>query len=92
MRALILPALLVALGACTQPPSAAERRPPPSDVCGASKFEGLIGQNRHVLDGMTLPEPARIIGPDMAVTRDYRRDRLNVEYDRNGVIQRISCY
>jgi hypothetical protein len=33
----------------------------------------------------------RPIGPDTAVTRDFRPDRVNVEIDRNNTITRVSC-
>ena len=35
---------------------------------------------------------ARQIGPDDAVTSDFRPDRLNIEYGRAGRIERVSCY
>ncbi|GAB3507578.1 hypothetical protein GCM10027400_06590 [Pseudoxanthomonas daejeonensis] len=33
----------------------------------------------------------RPIGPDTAVTRDFRPDRVNVDIDRNNTITRVSC-
>ncbi len=72
-------------GAATVPQSA-------SDACGASGYQGLIGQSRDVLTAMQLPEGVRIIGPADAVTADYSVKRLNVEYDENGVIEKISCF
>ncbi|WP_372015103.1 I78 family peptidase inhibitor [Pseudoxanthomonas sp. 10H] len=33
----------------------------------------------------------RPIGPDTAVTRDHRPDRVNVEIDRNNTITRVTC-
>lgn len=92
MRVALAAGLLMSLAACTQPPMERERPPAPSDACGASKFQGLVGQPRQALTAISLPEASRVIGPDMAVTADYSPDRLNVEYDAAGVILRISCY
>lgn len=69
-----------------------EPAPEPVDACGAEGYRGLIGQPRTILDGMTFPLGARVIGPDMAVTADFRADRLNIEYGRTGLIERVSCY
>ncbi len=66
--------------------------PPPSDACGASKFQALVGQPLSAMDVKALPVQPRQIGPDMAVTADYRPDRLNVEYDKAKRITRVSCY
>jgi hypothetical protein len=33
----------------------------------------------------------RPIGPNTAVTRDFRPDRVNVEIDRDNTITRVSC-
>lgn len=66
--------------------------PEPSDACGASGYKGLIGQPREVLNAMKFPLETRVIGPDDAVTADYREGRLNIEYGRGGLIDKISCY
>ncbi len=59
-----------ALAACepipAQPPIPAE----PQDACGAAAYQGLVGQSRTVLDGMTFPLGTRQIGPNDAVTAD----------------------
>ena len=34
---------------------------------------------------------ARIIGPDTAVTMDHRPDRLNIEVNGSGIIERVYC-
>lgn len=62
------------------------------DACGAAGYQGLIGQPRDVLAAMTFSAGTRIIGPDQAVTADFRPDRLNIEYGRNGRIDKISCF
>ena len=86
-------ALLALIAACVQEEAGPENgAPAPSDACQASEYQGLIGQNRSVAEAMSLPAATRIIGPNDAVTADYRPDRLNVEYDAQGLITRISCY
>lgn len=66
--------------------------PAAQDECGASGYQGLVGQPRSVLGAMTFPLGTRIIGPDDAVTADFRPERLNIEYGRNGRIDKIACY
>ena len=89
----VLPFLVLAmLAGCTQPPMRPEPRPAASDACGASGYTGLIGQNRKVLNTMLMKGEVRQIGPDMAVTADYRPDRLNIEYDRKDIIIRVFCF
>lgn len=51
-----------------------------------------MGQPRTALDQLVLPDGTRVVGPDDMVTADYRTDRLNIEYDRKGVIHKIGCY
>ena len=81
------------LAACTQPELAAgPTAPAPSDACGASKLQQLVGKQLGTLDVKTLPSVPRQIGPDMAVTADYRPDRLNIEYDAKNVITKVSCF
>ncbi|MDO5704144.1 MAG: I78 family peptidase inhibitor [Paracoccus sp. (in: a-proteobacteria)] len=63
-----------------------------SDACGASGYQGLIGQPRSVLDSMRFPLGTRTIGPSDAITADYRPDRLNIEYGAGGLIEKIACY
>ena len=96
MRGLVLAsAALVALAACEPlPPNGNPVPLPPqvSDACGASGYKGLIGQPREVLNAMKFPIGTRVIGPDDAVTADYREDRLNIEYGSGGLIEKVSCF
>ena len=64
----------------------------PPDDCRASTYQGLVGQPVSVLAAMTFPIGTRQIGPDDAVTSDFRPDRLNIEYGRANRIERVSCY
>lgn len=59
-----------------------------ADQCGASALQDRVGQ--PVAD-FEFDEDTRIIGPNTAVTQDYRVDRLNVEIDDNDIITRIAC-
>ena len=60
--------------------------------CGAAGYQGLVGQPKAALDSMKFPLGTRVIGPEDAVTADYRPDRLNIEYSRAGLIEKVSCY
>jgi hypothetical protein len=85
-RALMLAALLT-LAACSQDivPDT------PAAACPAEILQPQIGQPLAVLDLAKLHQPNRIIGPNMAVTMDWRPDRLNIEYDSALIIRRIYC-
>ncbi|WP_295048965.1 I78 family peptidase inhibitor [uncultured Paracoccus sp.] len=85
-------ATLTALAACEPVP--VEPAPPvaPPDDCRASAYQGLVGQPVTVLTAMTFPIGTRQIGPDDAVTADFRPDRLNIEYGRSGRIEKVSCF
>lgn len=85
-------AATLALAACEPVPAPAPQLPEPSDACGASGYQGLIGQPRAALNAMKFPIGTRLIGPDDAVTADYREDRLNIEFGRGGLIEKVSCY
>ena len=59
--------------------------------CGADALQGLVGQPASVLQTMEFGQETRIIRPDMAVTMDYRPDRLNIEIDRAERVTRVQC-
>ena len=63
---------------------------PRPDTCNASGYAPLLGTN---IAAVTLPGDLlhRVIMPGMAVTMDFREDRLNIETDDKGVITRIYC-
>ncbi|HHY02895.1 MAG TPA: hypothetical protein GX686_08530 [Paracoccus sp.] len=81
---------LLALAACieTAPMPADDNQ----DLCGASALSGLVGQPAEVLQTLQLPAGTRIIKPGDPVTRDLRRDRLNVEIGADGRIANVACY
>ncbi|MFN3973277.1 MAG: I78 family peptidase inhibitor [Gemmobacter sp.] len=86
---LIAPALMLA-AACTVEPIP-EPMPPASPSCGAEGLQGLVGQRASVLQGMAFGSETRIIRPGMAVTMDYRENRLNIEIDTRERIVRVYC-
>jgi hypothetical protein len=95
---LILLALPVLLSACAvqgtdMPPLGLPEAEPvaETDNCGAARFASLVGQPKSVVDGMTFPSGTRVIHPGMAVTMDYREERLNVLIDGNAAVERVYC-
>jgi len=86
------------LAGCVVPPAGSPPYPglppvpmPPEDACGAPDLQGLVGQQRSTLDRMRFAVPLRVIEPGMAVTMDYSAQRLNIELDAAGRIQRVYC-
>ncbi len=88
---LAIPAALV-LAAC-QPTTANDpvAFSPARDACGASSYWDRVGKNHKAYDFSAPDRPVRVLGPDTAMTMDYRTDRLNVDIDRGGKITRIWC-
>lgn len=91
-----VPLIAVVLVGCA--PSAAAPKPMPAapTPCGAEKLGGFIGKQRTDAISKQVAEKSgakgiRWISPGMAVTMDYREDRLNVFVSDKGVIQRVSC-
>ena len=84
MRICLVACLLVLAG-CGQPPAAG------AGTCGAGRLGGWIGQPATALDEQYLPEEHRLVAPGMAVTQDYRPNRLNVLLDRQGRITGFRC-
>ncbi|MFN3282346.1 MAG: I78 family peptidase inhibitor [Tabrizicola sp.] len=77
------------LAACVEPlPAPVDPGP---DACGASQFQYLVGKPGVLLDGMRFSQEVRVIQHGMAVTMDYRADRLNFWLDRRDVIERVVC-
>ena len=86
--------MLGLLAACTQPELApgSPQPPGPSDACGASKLQALVGKPLGAIDVKSLPSVPRQIGPDLAVDADYQPTRLNIEYDGKNTITKVSCF
>ena len=93
MSRIALPVIALAVAACSPQ---IKPVPMPPTACGAEKLGGFIGKKRT--DAISA-EVARISGaknirwikPGMAVTMDYREDRLNVRLNDKGVILSVSC-
>lgn len=64
---------------------------PVEDACGAAGLQGLVGQSAAVLQTMRFGQETRILRPGMAVTMDFRPDRLNIEIDADERISRVYC-
>ncbi len=91
MKQLVL-ALPLVLAACAEvPPRGEPVVDPMPDLCGAAALQTLVGQPQSVLAAMTFPEGTRIITPGMAVTMDYRPDRLNITIGEDGNISGVNC-
>lgn len=61
------------------------------DRCGAESLQALLGQPESVFFRYSFPDDTRFIGPDDAVTQDFRARRLNFDIGANGRITRIWC-
>lgn len=59
------------------------------DSCGARAYRERVGT---VAGDSEWPADARIIGPQTAVTDDFRPTRLNIITDADGVITALQCY
>ena len=92
------------LSACAQrdaEPYATGQREPISlrdegDECGASLVQSFVGIRandalRAEIASRSGARTVRWIEPGMAVTMDFRPDRLNAEMDADGVITVLRC-
>ena len=85
-------AILVAgLAAGCVPMTIPAPAPDPGPSCGAERFGYLVGTRAARFDQTLAPGPVRIIRPGMAMTMDYRADRLNLETTGRGRITRVFC-
>lgn len=82
----------VFMAACTQGAveSVADENGPDLTSCNGQEWVPFVGQPAAQLEGK-LPEKARVIAPDSAVTQDFRPDRVNVDVDDAGLITGIRC-
>ncbi|GGL62883.1 I78 family peptidase inhibitor [Wenxinia marina] len=90
MRLAPLP-LIALLAACEMvPPPPQDVPPEPSDACGASGYQWLVGQS---LAAVTLPADlnARVLEPDDVVTMEYVATRLNIYLGQDGLVDRVTC-
>lgn len=62
---------------------------PREDTCNATPHHARIGT---IIGDWEPPAGSRVIRPGDAVTRDLRRERLNVLLDANDRITALECY
>ena len=83
---------LLALGATAAcAPVPAPTPPAADDYCRARDYQHLIGAN---VAAVSFPAGAnvRVVCTTCPMTRDYRRDRLNVLFDEpTGIIREVRC-
>jgi hypothetical protein len=79
--------LCAGLAACQETPVADA----PSNSCGAEEMSHLMGLQRAQLETIAFSQPHRILGPDDAMTMDFRGDRVNFALDESGTVTRIFC-
>lgn len=80
-------AALLMLSACVAGPPATS----PQDSCGASGFQGLVGQPGQIARMLMLDQPLRVIPQGSAVTMDYSPARINFELDGADRITAVRC-
>ena len=89
-------AVLVGLAACATPPAATTPGNPEeatqADTCGIARFQHWIGMRAAQIDRATLPQGTRVITPEMAVTMDFRAERLNIMVGTDGIIGSMRCF
>lgn len=85
MSRILLTALLMLLPTMTMAQTA------DPDHCGATGFQGLVGQSGEIAVMLVLDQPKRVITPGSIVTRDYRLDRINFDVNDENQITRVYC-
>jgi hypothetical protein len=91
MTRFILAALPLGLAACAQTPG-----PEHGVLCNADRVQNLIGREAtaDAIDHAQKRSGARtvrVIKPGMAVTMDFRSDRLNLDVDAVNTIKGARC-
>ncbi|MDP5278478.1 I78 family peptidase inhibitor [Sphingomonas sp. DG1-23] len=97
MIRLAFPLIALAAGACTYGERPQAEAPPA--LAGKCVADGLAGLNGKKQSEAVAKEALRLSGaktirwiaPGMAVTMDYREDRLNLNTDEQGKIIRAHC-
>ena len=80
--------------ACVRVDAPAVDAPAPDEglaECGAAALQYLVGAPARDLDAMRFRGPVRVILPDMAVTMDFKAERVNFDVDAAGRITRVFC-
>jgi hypothetical protein len=68
-----------------------------AEQCGADRATAFLSQpltqgTRNSIEQIASPGGIRFIRPGEAVIQDLRPDRLNIELDAQGAVERIDCY
>lgn len=84
------------LAACAAVDAPVDGAPDIDAPCKADAGQSFIGQTANSATGAALlratgARTLRWVAPGMAVTMDYRPDRLTVSYDSAYKIERVSC-
>lgn len=91
------PVLLLALAACAAPQPAGRALPAGGEAtCRSEGLDRFVGQRADAALGARMLEASRArvlrwVAPGMAVTMDFRADRLTVGYDADYIVTRASC-
>jgi hypothetical protein len=96
MIRVLVPLTLLAASACNYDKAPEGPPTPPPGKCVADGLGGFTGKTHTDAvekDALRLSgsKSARWISPGMAVTMDFREDRLNFELDAQGKIVRAFC-
>lgn len=84
------------LAGCASAPDSATTAGPARGKCNPDVGAWAIGQPANEANGRRLFNESgaglwRIVGPDQAVRKDERDDRLTVEVDSANIVTAISC-
>lgn len=95
MKQLLSILALIALFACDAPTAIAPSAPmlpsAENDTCNGLQHAALVGQDATALERVLILGQVRVIRPDMAVTMDFRPERLNFDIGSLNRITRIFC-
>lgn len=86
-----LPIFLVLSACATTEPDLPVLPSPEADTCNVRQYAALIGQDATALEKVLILGQVRVIRPGMAVTQDYRPERVNFYIAANNRITRIVC-
>lgn len=89
MKLIVITAATLGLASCAGGGASA---PEPNDTCGASDYQGLVGQNRSEIPQQPAGATWRVACTTCPVTQDYRPDRMNIYFDdASGIIEEVKC-
>ena len=97
MIRLLMPVLLLTTAACQYARPETAGPPPEPTACGAEKVQHYVGKKRSTaisesVAALSGAKSIRWIEPGMAVTMDFREDRLNIFFDaETGIIKEVKC-